>query len=299
MPYYLEKGDLVEKNVDGIVNASNPRLIMVEGVSRAIFHKAGDKEMRAACLKIGQCPLGGAVLTPSFNMTNCKGIIHAVAPIYINGKHKEEKNLRSAYRKCFEIADAEGYQSIAFPLLSGEFNYPLDEAYDVAESEILNYLSTHRDHKVYMVVFKNYPNTLKDAVQESLTRYVLRNYVSVPNVITVSDNSKEAGKKIMEIAAKHGVELDELIFKANFTSEEGKDLLDGAKDFDIHTACAFAMSAHATLDEFNEILAIAHFDAFNKNTISLVTSFFMKDGDYDIYKVNRALFYLGEHPLGL
>ena len=74
-------------------------------------------------------------MTPSFNLTNCKAIIHAVGPIYINGKHNEEPLLREAYRNSLQICVDNGFKSVAFPLLSGEFNYPLDEAYKVAEDE--------------------------------------------------------------------------------------------------------------------------------------------------------------------
>lgn len=298
MPYYLEKGDLVEQNVDGIVNASNPRLIMVEGVSRAIFHKAGDKEMRDACRAIGQCALGGAVLTPSFNMTNCKGVIHAVAPNYINGKHNEEKNLRSSYRKCFEIAVKEGYKSLAFPLLSGEFNYPLDEAYNVGESEILNFLKEHKDFKVQMVLFKNFPDTLTDTLQQDLTKYILNNYVSVPTEIEVSENSKEVAKKIIEIAQKNKISKEDLCFNANYTLEDGMKFFEGDEKFSIHALCAFAISAHVTMDEFVDLLKIAHFDAYNNNIISLVSSYFINKAKYDVYVINRALFHLGSHPLG-
>jgi O-acetyl-ADP-ribose deacetylase (regulator of RNase III) len=36
------------------------------------------------------CSIGKAVVTESFDLTNCKYIIHAVGPIYVNGKHEEE-----------------------------------------------------------------------------------------------------------------------------------------------------------------------------------------------------------------
>ena len=61
MPFYLKKGDLVSANVDAIVNASNVNLKMVEGVGRAIFHKAGDSDLARACKLIGKCALGNAV----------------------------------------------------------------------------------------------------------------------------------------------------------------------------------------------------------------------------------------------
>ena len=70
MPFYVLKGDLVEMNVDAIVNAANVKLKMVEGVGRAIFHKAGDSELQSACNKIGSCNVGDCKVTPSFNISN-------------------------------------------------------------------------------------------------------------------------------------------------------------------------------------------------------------------------------------
>ena len=103
MALYLVRGDLVSMDVDAIIANANVNLKMVEGVSRAIFHRAGDLLLQEACRKIGHCDVGKAVMTLSFNITNCKAIIHAVGPNYINGKHGEEKNLRNAYKSVFKI----------------------------------------------------------------------------------------------------------------------------------------------------------------------------------------------------
>ena len=50
---HLWQGDITRLSCDAIVNASNVNLKMVEGVGRAIFHKAGDKELTNACKQIG------------------------------------------------------------------------------------------------------------------------------------------------------------------------------------------------------------------------------------------------------
>ena len=52
MPFYFKRGDLVATECDAIVNASNVNLKMVEGVGRAIFHKAGDKELTCRTCRI-------------------------------------------------------------------------------------------------------------------------------------------------------------------------------------------------------------------------------------------------------
>ena len=173
MPFYFKRGDLVATECDAIINASNVNLKMVEGVGRAIFHKAGDKELTNACKQIGHCDVGAAVMTPSFNLTNAKAIIHAVGPIYINGKHGEEKNLRKVYRSVFKIALENNFKTLAFPLLSGEFNYPLRECYEIAEDEIKNFLKDHKDFKVYMILFKNFPENVSEDEQTRLSKLLV------------------------------------------------------------------------------------------------------------------------------
>ena len=171
MPFYLVNGDLVSMNVDAIVNAANVSLKMVEGVGRAIFHNAGDLEMTNACKAIGRCEVGQVVETPSFKILNTKSIFHAVAPIYINGKHNEYNLLEDAYNNCLNLAISKNYTSIAFPLLGGEFNWPLSDCYQVAKRTILNFLKNH-DLDVYMVFYKNIPNTIDDQLHEKLFHYI-------------------------------------------------------------------------------------------------------------------------------
>ena len=71
----------VDQNVDVVVNAANRDLLVGAGVCGAIFKKAGYKELAEACEKIGP-PLkdGETAITPAFNITNAKYIIHAVGP---------------------------------------------------------------------------------------------------------------------------------------------------------------------------------------------------------------------------
>ena len=58
MAIYLIRGDLVNMYVDAIVANANVNLRMVEGVSRAIFHKAGDLELgRLRSRRINHCSL--------------------------------------------------------------------------------------------------------------------------------------------------------------------------------------------------------------------------------------------------
>ena len=217
MPFYIIKGDLVKMNVDAIVNAANYTLKMVEGVGRAIFHAAGDIELANACKAIGKCAPGNAVSTPSFNLTTTKLIIHAVAPIYQNGKHDEELLLRRTYQNAFKIVKENNFKSVAFPLLGGEFNWPLRDCFNIACEEIKNYIKNNDlDLTVYLVMYKNYPSTVGDVVQEALTKFITTHY-------KVNEKERVLAKYKIEFPYTwkrfyNGMSDEELMYRANISS---------------------------------------------------------------------------------
>lgn len=299
MPFYLKKGDLVASNVDAIVNASNVNLKMVEGVGRAIFHKAGDAELGRACKAIGKCNVGKAVLTPSFNLTNCKGIIHAVAPIYINGKHNEEKLLRSAYKESLKICLDNGFKSVAFPLLSGEFNYPLSEAYAIAQDEFQNFLKEHENFEIYLVIFKNFPDLLDEKTHTDLKSYIITQFDTKIQDDPVSTND-EFVKKIKEYASQKGFSNSELLRNSNLRKEDFDNLFEDNSFIPSKgLALSFAIGLKLTEEETFDLLSSLGYKTCKNSVIALVSLFFIKKGIYDIYSINRALFNYEAKPLGL
>lgn len=128
----IQKMSIVEAETDAVVNAANDGLWAGGGVCGAIFQAAGHEELQRACNKIGGCPTGHAVITPGFRL-KAKYIVHAVGPVYRDGKHGEEKLLYGAYYNSLKAASDHGCVSITFPLISaGIFGYPLKEAWTVA-----------------------------------------------------------------------------------------------------------------------------------------------------------------------
>jgi O-acetyl-ADP-ribose deacetylase (regulator of RNase III) len=145
------KGDITKVEADAIVNAANEHLSPGAGVCGAIFRGAGASELEAACLEIGSCATGDAVATPAFRL-KAKWVIHAVGPIYRDGKSGEPELLASCYRRSLEVADELGATSIAFPAIStGIYGYPPGEA---AETAIATIRSTPtRVARVVLVAF--------------------------------------------------------------------------------------------------------------------------------------------------
>ena len=112
------QGDITRMDVDIVVNAANRGLWAGGGICGVIFNKAGITELTTACSKY-KTPLkdGSAVITPAFNMTNAKAIIHAVGPNFAVIP-KAFKELFDAYYNSLKVMMDNDYHSISFPLIS-------------------------------------------------------------------------------------------------------------------------------------------------------------------------------------
>ena len=167
----LVKGDITLEQTDAIVNAANSRLAGGGGVDGAI-HRAGGPIIMEECRKIGGCPTGSAVITSGGNL-KARYIIHAVGPVYHDGKHGEDRLLAGAYKTSLELAVSQKLKSIAFPAIStGIYGYPIDQAAHVALTTVFDFVKTNTGLSlVRFVLFsdsdlKVYENTLKRLTAE-------------------------------------------------------------------------------------------------------------------------------------
>jgi O-acetyl-ADP-ribose deacetylase (regulator of RNase III) len=165
----LVEGDITKQDTEAIVNAANKSLRGGGGVDGAI-HRAGGPKILEECKKIGGCETGNAVITTGGNL-KAKYVIHAVGPIYKDGKHNEPKLLESAYKNSLKLASSKGIKSVAFPSIStGAYGYPLEEAAEIALKTAITYLKKHTDIKLVRFVlfgqktYEVYEKTLKRLV---------------------------------------------------------------------------------------------------------------------------------------
>lgn len=147
----LVQGDITQQDTDAIVNAANSSLLGGGGVDGAI-HRAAGPQLLAECRTLGGCATGDAKMTRGYGLT-ATYVIHAVGPIYRDGRHGEDDLLASAYRRSLDLVAGNHLSSVAFPAIStGAYGYPLDRAARVALRTIIDFLQEHEAPKLVRLV---------------------------------------------------------------------------------------------------------------------------------------------------
>ena len=151
--FVLLNASCADQTADAVVNAANDGLWAGSGICGVIFQKAGKAALTAAC-KQYKTPLkdGSAVITPAFQLTNAKAIIHAVGPDF-RVTPKAFKELFDAYYNSLKVLMDNGLHSISFPLISagifgGSQADPAGESAKQCCRAYLKFLADYPDYPV-------------------------------------------------------------------------------------------------------------------------------------------------------
>ena len=175
MPFAIVRNDITQMQVDAIVNTANPRPVIGAGTDAMIHEKAGPG-LLAARQKIGNIPVGGAAVTPAFDL-QAKYVIHTVGPVWRGGLFGEKKQLRSCYDSALTLALERGCESVAFPLIaSGNYGFPKEKALQIAIAAFSEFLPEH-EMQIYLVVFDRTAFRLSEKLVANVASYIDENYV--------------------------------------------------------------------------------------------------------------------------
>ena len=180
---YLWKGDITRLKIDAIVNAGNNQLLgcwnpLHNCIDNIIHSYAGVQlrnEMNEIMLTQGKLEeTGKAKISKGYYLLS-KYIIHTVGPI-VNGpltmKHK--KLLENSYISILKLAEENDIKTLAFCCIStGVFNFPNEEAANIAINTVYNFLQNNREMKIIFSVYKDideiiYIKKLKEKMNDIL-----------------------------------------------------------------------------------------------------------------------------------
>ena len=184
----LVGGDITKVPANAIVNAANANLVGGGGVDGAI-HRAGGPSIMAELdgirPRIGKCATGNAVVTGAGRLP-AKYVIHAVGPVYRDGKRGEPELLASCYRKSLRLAEEQGAKTVTLPSIStGVYGYPMVEAAEVALRTVSDYLK-QADCPIEQVTFVLFGAAAYEAHLE-VARRLLQPYRDFERAMLFSD----------------------------------------------------------------------------------------------------------------
>ena len=329
MPLEIVRNDITKMSVDAIVNAAKESLLGGGGVDGCI-HRAAGPELLQECRTLGGCRTGEAKITGAYRLP-CKYVIHTVGPVWNGGKYGEREQLASCYRTSLALAKEHCCETVAFPLISsGIFGYPKDQALRVAVDTIGEFL-LHNDMTVYIVIFSRTAYQISSKLFADIAEYVDDHYVDAHtdsqrerlrrmSVLESRTLSADAAAAPMAVGG-----LDSLLahLDAGF-SETLLKLIDrsGKKDAEVYkkanvdrklfskirnnpdykpskaTAIAFAIALELSLPETRDLIARAGYALSPSSKFDVIIEYFIMQRDYDIFKINEALFAFDQSLLG-
>ena len=332
MPFSLVRNDIVNMRVDAIVNAANSSLAPGGGVCGAIFAAAGRTALEKACRAIGHCDVGSAVITPGFDLP-ARYVIHAVGPIWQGGTRGEAALLQSCYTRALHLAQENGCESIAFPLISsGIFGYPKPQALRVAINAIEEFLLKY-EMQVYLVIFDRAALLISERLYENIQRYIDDRYVELrafprqaaealpharqraeqadlplaapcatPGKRSLDDLlghlDESFSRMLLRLIDEKGMTDVEVYKRANLDRKLFSKIRKEGYNPSKQTALALAIALRLNLDETKDLLGRAGYALSHSNKFDIIIEYFIEEGVYDIFEINEALFAFEQRLLG-
>ena len=328
MPLIIVRNDITKMSVDAIVNAAKESLLGGGGVDGCI-HRAAGPELLAECRTLGGCKTGDAKITKAYRLP-CLYVIHTVGPVWNGGSHGEREQLVSCYQTSLALAKEHHCETVAFPLISsGIFGYPKDQALRVAVDTIGEFL-LHNDMTVYLVIFDRKAYQISGKLFADIAEYIDDHYVDAhtdlrrermrrmglveSRMLTAYEDAPMAASGLDEALAHLDAGFSETLLK--LIDRSGKKDAEVYKKANVDrklfskirnnpdykpsksTAIAFAIALELDLDETRDLIARAGYALSPSSKFDVIIEYFIMQRDYDIFKINEALFAFDQSLLG-
>lgn len=328
MPLIIVRNDITKMSVDAIVNAAKESLLGGGGVDGCI-HRAAGPELLQECRTLGGCRTGEAKITGAYRLP-CKHVIHTVGPVWNGGKYGEREQLASCYRTSLALAKEHGCETVAFPLISsGVFGYPKDQALRVAVDTISEFLAEN-DMTVYIVIFDRAAYQIGNKLFADIAAYIDDHYVDAhtdfrrermrrmglveSRMLTAYEDAPMAASGLDEALAHLDTGFSETLLK--LIDRSGKKDAEVYKKANVDrklfskirnnpdykpskpTAVAFAIALELSLPETRDLIARAGYALSPSSKFDVIIEYFIMQRDYDIFKINEALFAFDQSLLG-
>ena len=321
MPIKLIVGDITKLKVDAIVNSANPSLLGGGGVDGAI-HQAAGPELLEYTKTLGGAKVTEAKITQGFKL-HAKYIIHAVGPIYIDGKHDEEAELYKTYFNALSLAKENYIKSIAFPLISaGVYKFPKQLAINIAYQAMQDFLDSF-DMDISLVFYsKDIFNHLEDLQYNDLVNFINKNFFDETfeelsylrlidenvtrkhaNVIynkdvapTLRKTEDSFADQLNKIMLKKGIYSNELWKKANIDRKLFSKIFNGSHPSK-KTAILLTLALELNIDESLDLLSRAGYTLSNAIKEDLVVRWHIENKIYSVMEVCESQLRLGLNTL--
>ena len=326
MPFKIVRNDITKVKADVIVNTANPNPICASGTDLAIYEAAGKEQLLAERAGIGKIARGDIAVTGAYNL-KAKYIIHAVGPVWTDGRHYEFEILENCYRKSLQKALELECESIAFPLIStGVYGFPKDKALQIAVSVFSQFL-TENEMEIILVVFDKRSFQLSGQIVGDIDSYIDANYVREIHRKEYPIRSRRS-TRIKELAEEDFNEemlqreednypfeemtdtgMTELLMSLENISLEdqlaniGVSFHDKLFEQNYHpkkkTVMALCIALHLDLEQSKDLLARADWAFSPSSKVDLIVQKAIIDKQYDMMQLNVTLFKYTNEILGV
>lgn len=327
MPLQIIREDITKAKVDAIVNPTDSHFSHAGGTDKRIHDEAGI-ELANACNKLAPLNISETVITSSFKMDNCKYIIHTFGPVYIDGYHKEDIQLKKCYENVLECAKENGIESIAIPLIStGTFGYPKKQAMKVATTVITEFIYEN-EMDVYLLVYdkeafdistklyrdvKNYladngifdsgeeeneflenkrnANLYNDQCIEYLQPEILARVMSVDESFSFDDFKEDESfnECLRRLIAKQRLTETEVYKNSNLTKQAFNGIYNEGKTPKKNNVLALCIGLKLNIDDAEDFIEKAGYAFTRGNKHDYIVRYFIENEIYDIHKINSLL----------